>query len=104
MEKRDILTRLAGLEIKAGEQKYREFQMWLAEASEPERLEWADDVAHFATAMGFPLERIGKAESSVEEKQEEALAYYAMALWRAYELETLRQANELQAASRSAGS
>jgi hypothetical protein len=83
MKHKDFLARLASLEIKPAEQVSREFEAWRADLSEEDVEDYALNLAHFALAIGLPLERLSQPEA-IEDKYLEALSLYAQALWKAY--------------------
>lgn len=90
MRDRDILARLAGLTVASGESIGREFAEWLAASSEEEIVDFANDVANFAAVLGYPLEKISKPEGPLEKLQDEAVAYYTVAMWRAYQADKMK--------------
>jgi hypothetical protein len=83
--KKDFLARLASLEIKPGEQVSGEFQAWIDGLSDEDMLDYMLDIAHFATALGLPVEQLSQPEA-IGDGQLEALGLYAQALWKAYAL------------------
>ena len=63
---------------------------WTSKLSENELrnfiINFSDDLSLFAETIALPLERIGAQGNSMEKSQNEALAYYAVAIWKVYEL------------------
>ncbi len=95
MNHEDMVGLLSRIEILPMENLPAEFMAWTSKLSEKELrnfiINFSDDLSLFAETIALPLERIGAQGNSMEKSQNEALAYYAVAIWKVYELGFYKQ-------------
>jgi hypothetical protein len=91
MKSADVLSLLANIEIMPIERLPEEFLSWAEKLSEKELRSFvrnfSDDITLFAESIALPLERVGDSEDPLAKRQNEALAYYAIAMWKVYQID-----------------
>jgi hypothetical protein len=84
----DTLAALANLEVSLNKRVVKQYRSWLSATTEEDQLDYLYDVSQFAGQIGLQLDRLSEADDEVTQKKKEALFFYAMAVWRAFELKT----------------
>jgi hypothetical protein len=84
----DSLALLANLEVAVNKRLLKQYRSWLSSASEEDQLDYLYDVSQFAGQIGLPMNQLAEAGDDDTQKKKEALFFYAMAVWRAFELKT----------------
>jgi len=89
------VTWIASLAATVGEKVSQEFMLWLTQLSRTDQFDYLFVVAHFAKLISPAQDDNGLFLKA----QEEAVAYYALALWRAYQLNHLQNPNPILVAA-----
>ena len=96
MNHEEILDLLANIEVVPIDHLPEEFTAWALELSESELQSFiknfTDDVTFFAETIALPLEQVGPSDDPTIRRKNEALAYYAVAAWKVYQLDFASQA------------
>ena len=102
MNSADVLSLLANIEIMPIEQLPEEFMSWAEELSDKELRKFvrnfSDDITLFAESIALPLERVGESGDPLAKRQNEALAYYAIAMWKVYQIDFAKEGPAASAA------
>ncbi len=86
------LEAIAGLvKQHVGEHAYTGFHPWGRRLPRGRRLEFLKDLARFDIQTSIRLDAARQPDEGLNAKAEQALAYYAVALWHIYELGTATQ-------------
>jgi len=82
----DTVTLLATLDVPLGKKTIKQFRDWLSALSDEDRLDYLYDVSQFAGQLGLALDKLDQGSDALSKKKREALYFYALAVWRAFEL------------------
>ena len=96
MNHEEILDLLANIEVVPIDHLPEEFTAWALELSESQLKSFVknftDDITFFAETIALPLEQVGPSDDPTIRRKNEALAYYAVAAWKVYQLDLTNQA------------